>query len=382
MSFIYVLQNRVTKKFYVGQTRQTVQERLQSHIHKADNNGSGALYDSMRKHGPDNFLIYAIYPTTDEQLNQCEIEKIKEYDSIAPHGYNLQSGGSRIVPILKKKKPATYKDFLSEAFMGRPNTVKTKTSLFKNHIYPYLDRGLEAKDLLNLCFHKWKEDELSVGTVRSCQAILKEYILWKFKITSDTKKLWKQYCSEVSPPVVEVKSWSKEEVKKAVSTCLTYDNELYSLLVVTLETGLRKGELFGLTWGDVDFINQTIKVTKSLDLATKKIGPTKNRRPRIVPMTNIVAEIFETGYTVGVPDSDFCFKPSDPNFRLGTLCRRANVREISWHGLRHTFSTTALEANFSPKWVSTILGHSKLSTTLDMYWSLLQEKQTTEGMYE
>jgi site-specific recombinase XerD len=72
-------------------------------------------------------------------------------------------------------------------------------------------------------------------------------------------------------------------------------------------------------------------------------------------------------------------KNFDPNPLLRRLMKKAGIEENgrTWHSLRHSFATLALEAGRSPKLVSLCLGHTKLSTTLDCYWSASREKLDT-----
>jgi integrase len=140
------------------------------------------------------------------------------------------------------------------------------------------------------------------------------------------------------------------------------------MMVVTLHTGMRRGELFGLKWEDIDFAKKKINIVRSYD------GPTKSGKPRSVPMSDSAADVLTSCYN-GQDDDEHCFNRCDPNPRLkklqvyvyGTL--ELKRKTISWHGLRHTFATLALEAGRSPKLVSEMLGHSKVSTTLDLYWN-------------
>jgi site-specific recombinase XerD len=65
----------------------------------------------------------------------------------------------------------------------------------------------------------------------------------------------------------------------------------------------------------------------------------------------------------------------DPNPLLKEACKRAGIRgDITFHTLRHTFATLALESGASPKLVQLTMGHAKLSTTLDLYWNVCGEK--------
>jgi len=230
---------------------------------------------------------------------------------------------------------------------GAPNTKKTSESLFRNWIEPNLQ--VEPEKLIAF----WEEN-LKPETVRKLVSIYKKWYRWKHGKNIEIKRSRANY-------LPKIKAWTKEEAEKALSVAKAFDSGLYKMMLVTLHTGIRKGELFGLTWEDVDFLNSRVNVQRSWD------GPTKSGRPRSIPMSKEVEEVLLSCYNVG--DTGKCFRACDPNDRLKRICKISEVREISWHSLRHTFATLALEARRSPKEVADVLGHANVSTTLDLYWS-------------
>lgn len=128
-------------------------------------------------------------------------------------------------------------------------------------------------------------------------------------------------------------------------------------------------------------MDSTITVSRSRDIATGAVGPTKTKTSRVIQMSDQVAKMLEKSYNVG--DTGFVFPDYfDPNPALDTLCFNAQVPQITFHDLRHTFATTCLENGMSPKWVSSTLGHAKLTTTYDIYWQHFQEKVDLESLYE
>ena len=88
---IYKITNLVNGKCYIGQTINTVEHRWAGHCRSS---GCPALAKAIAKYGKDNFIYYAIDTTSSlEELDRLECYWIKRFNSIAPFGYNLTSGG-------------------------------------------------------------------------------------------------------------------------------------------------------------------------------------------------------------------------------------------------------------------------------------------------
>jgi integrase len=137
------------------------------------------------------------------------------------------------------------------------------------------------------------------------------------------------------------------------------DHSFYPVLLLGLHAGLRRGEVYGLEGADIDYSKSRIRVSRSYD------GPTKSGKSRHVPLS------MELSQTLANMPAGRMFKVSDPNPRLRRLCKSAGLPRIHFHTLRHTYATLALEAGTSPRLVQNFLGHASLTTTLNVYWSVL-----------
>jgi len=265
---------------------------------------------------------------------------------------------------------------------GRPATVRTKLSLFDNHIAQFA-RPQPLDPFIARVLAHWKEADLSIGTIKTLFCILQDFVKFAWKQDIDTKRLNFIHFGNRVKPQNRIKAWNREQAKVALIESWDVScPEFYFVLSVALGTGMRRGEIFALTWADVDLINGEITISKSLDLDTMEVGPTKTKQTRTIQMSGKVAKVFEECYTPGSRDGDRCFKAFNPNQKLKALCKKHNLPILSFHDLRHTFATTCLEKGLSPKWVSSTLGHAKLSTTFDVYWQTFQQKQNMEDLYE
>ena len=215
-------------------------------------------------------------------------------------------------------------------------------------------------------------------------------------------------------------SFSKEEMREKKKKYLTEEevcelldfvrnsevyNRYYSLLIVFIETGMRCGEIFALTWNDIDFAKKEISVNKTLLYAPRDgkythviNSPKTPSSIRKIPMTANVFTVLKTmrdeqfqkgKFSCSLQTySGFCFflKSGMPYTErlmmthLHNIVQAHNKRSptnplphITPHMFRHTFATLARKNNVDAKTVSTILGHSNLSTTLNIYTDVTEE---------
>ena len=91
MGIIYLITNSINNKCYVGQTIRSFEKRWKEHCKCND---FSALSLAIQKYKPNNFTHKIIIECDNSELDNNEIKYIKEYNSLVPNGYNIQSGGS------------------------------------------------------------------------------------------------------------------------------------------------------------------------------------------------------------------------------------------------------------------------------------------------
>ncbi len=182
--------------------------------------------------------------------------------------------------------------------------------------------------------------------------------------------------------------------------------------IVLVNTGLRAGELSGLTWKDVDFENKALYVRRGMQKITtydddfnkvkreRKVTDVKTENSyRVVPMLDKVVRILQeykekvqaeqeelAELGEGFKEDDFIFKtkynhPITSEYLRKTcqgICKSNNFRKVGIHELRHTFATRSIEAGIDLRVLQEILGHASYSTTADIYVHILGQAKLSQ----
>ena len=175
----------------------------------------------------------------------------------------------------------------------------------------------------------------------------------------------------------EIKILSPEAMQK-----LLYQAQIegfYEMFMLDLATGLRRGEIVGLQWKDIDFERGTLSVTKQVRYVKGelKIAPPKTKasnRSIILPppILEMLAEYKKTVNSIWlfpspVKKEDVPREPSSCRKALARILKRAGCEHVPFHAMRHTFASNAFHYGMDVKTLASTIGHESVETTLNVY---------------
>lgn len=291
----------------------------------------------------------------------------------------------------------------------KKGTIDSYDNVFSFYIKPFLGHlklNQVSSQEIQAFYNEMARNGYSKSTITLIHALLTNMLRHAYRL----ELIEKNPIDLVILPRGKQKQERRVLTKEEQKLLLEYlkGNEIETLVIFALSTGMRIGEIIGLTWENVDFEKNEINVREILKKGNNgvlyKDLPKTSKSMRTIPMLPQVSERLrnhkrfqENRRLLGKFKNEqsnlghlVFIKPDGSPYTDLYLCRQLKhvVNEINKDGtpfepltphcLRHTFATRALENGISAKVVQELLGHSSVTLTLDLYTHVMQQTKTME----
>ena len=271
----------------------------------------------------------------------------------------------------------------------RPSSHQTYRGYIDNHIKPNIG-NIPLEKLTTMELQKFYRKLLTSGRVERVEAKeqpkglsaktvrnINQVISSAMDLAVAQKIILKNPTRACSLPRVEHKEMqtiSAEQLQAFLEEAKR--SGVYEMYYIELSTGLRRGELLGLKWEDIDMKQGVIRVRRQISRIDGKIveAPLKTKNsyravtisPQAVEVLKAQKEKTDDAYVFPSPNGG-PISPDSVNNMLHRVLDRAGIPRVRFHDMRHTFATLALQNGVDIKTVSGMLGHFSAGFTLDTY---------------
>lgn len=359
---------------------------------KRRGNGEGTIY--KRKDGRWAAQTYVT-------LTNGRIKRIcfsgANYQTVAEKLREARNKEAQRIPYAAKDwMVADYLDYWLEKVQKQrigETTFCNHSSIIKNHLKPvlalhrYKIKTLSVREARGI-FDDLRQSGCVGSTAQKCYNILSACL--NYAMRTD-ELVFRNVLLCVDKPAYEPKEtliWTVEQAAHFLRTIK--DHPYYPAFLLGLTLGMRRGEIMGLRYSDIDFENGQIHVRQQINSIDGQLKPrdlkTKNSR-RTLPLTDSIRQaIIEHAQKRGViipeysPRSEFTTQdlivtsrnglPLEPrNFKriFDDLARKAELPQIKIHAMRHISATLLKDENVPDKDAQLFFGHANISTTKAIY---------------
>lgn len=261
----------------------------------------------------------------------------------------------------------------------RVSTAATKDHIINTKLIPYFKNfkvtEIKAKDIV-----KWQNELLSYRNPETGKPYMKTYLKTVHNQMNAIMNFAVKYYDLKDNPVEkagsigisnaeEMKFWVLDEYLQ-FSEAMMEEPFFYYCFEVLYWCGLREGELLALTYDDFDFVNKTISITKTYQIVNKEevIGPTKTPKgTRVIRMPDKLCEEMKDYFEMCYDSDNSRAFPTSKSVLTRAMergAKRAGVKRIRIHDLRHSHISLLINLGFSAVDIAKRVGHESITITL------------------
>jgi len=301
----------------------------------------------------------------------------------------------------------TLKNYLREWIDNHQNnisdvTTKDYRSIIENHLIPSLGE-LKLKDIKPTHIIKYQNEKLENGRLNGSGGLSKRSVQAHHRLLSLALKhavnpfnyITSNPCKPVqapSPSKNKVKPFTRKEANHILNSL--DDILLYTIFHLALHTGMRRSEITGLKWKDLNLPQKLLEVRRSGrifegEFIYKKLKNDSSRRQ--IALTSSSLEVLKKfkkkkgafshkEQALFLTPEGHPVRPDYLTMKFKKICKSLNINGKRFHDLRHTHATWLLEEGVNPKVVQKRLGHARVETTLNIYShvSLNEQRKAAE----
>ena len=328
-----------------------------------------------------------------------------KYKSVYGHSYSEVKNKLEIMNIfrssknqLQKSQSITVNEILrkwldANKFRLKKSTVYKYEFLINKHIVPEIG-GAKINDKFHLLLNSYIYNKVTSGRLNGEGGLSSTYVRTIMIIIHSALKfaMEENLCAPIqSINTKMIKPTAKKELdilnhqeQQELERNLLIDMNSTKLgIFLSLNTGLRIGEICSLLWNDIDldngviYVRSTISRIKASPDSSHKTEliidtPKTKTSTRTIPITSKLYPVLKSmkqisKYDYVVSDKDDFTSPRTYEYRFHKTLADCNMRCINYHTLRHTFATRCIEVGIDIKTLSEILGHANVGVTMNTY---------------
>ena len=275
--------------------------------------------------------------------------------------------------------------FTDKAPRLKERTIETKRIMLDTRIIPYFGKlrmnAIKPADIM-----KWQNDMMDQGYKPTYLRMLQNQVTAVFNHAERFYGLKDNPCKKIDKMgkanARELNFWTKEEYDRFIQN-FDEKEEMYRLMYQMLFwLGCRVGELLAICYGDINFKEKTVSITKTYYRRNKTdyiTAPKTESSNRIVTMPNFLVEELKVYtdkmYELKAEERIFMVTDRAVQKKMKQKADKLNLKHIRVHDLRHSHIAFLIEKGTQPLIISKRVGHDSVTTTMNIYGHLYPDKQ-------